>query len=106
MVPPTIDGFAVTVPGGDSIMRAAMDLGIKVPKLCAYDMVDSFESCRVEIEARAAGMDEGSPCPRVRVTLATPTASSNRWCTKDHRPWRECVVGRGDRACRVGVQTL
>jgi formate dehydrogenase major subunit len=52
----TIDGFAVTVPEGTSIMRAAMDAGIKVPKLCAYDMVDAFGSCRlclVEIEGRA-----------------------------------------------------
>ncbi len=36
-------------------MRAAMQLGIKVPKLCAYDMVDAFGSCRlclVEIAGR------------------------------------------------------
>ena len=34
----TIDGFTVTVPEGTSVMRAAMELGIKVPKLCAYDL--------------------------------------------------------------------
>ncbi len=52
----TIDGFAVTVPEGTSVMRAAMELGIQVPKLCATDMVDAFGSCRlclVEIEGRA-----------------------------------------------------
>ncbi len=52
----TIDGFEVTVPEGTSIMRAAMEAGIKVPKLCATDMVDAFGSCRlclVEIEGRA-----------------------------------------------------
>jgi formate dehydrogenase major subunit len=52
----TIDGFAVSVPEGTSVMRAAMEAGIKVPKLCAYDMVDAFGSCRlclVEIEGRA-----------------------------------------------------
>jgi len=52
----TIDGFAVKVPEGTSVMRAAMEAGIKVPKLCAYDMVDAFGSCRlclVEIEGRA-----------------------------------------------------
>ena len=38
----TIDGFAVTVPEGTSIMRAAMEIGIKLPKLCAYDMVGSI----------------------------------------------------------------
>ena len=52
----TIDGAAVTVPEGSSIMRAAMELGTKVPKLCATDMLEAFGSCRlclVEIEGRA-----------------------------------------------------
>ena len=51
-----IDGSAVTVPEGTSIMRAAMELGTKIPKLCATDMLDAFGSCRlclVEIEGRA-----------------------------------------------------
>ncbi|MBN8907456.1 MAG: (2Fe-2S)-binding protein, partial [Rhodospirillales bacterium] len=51
----TIDGAAVTVPAGTSVMRAAMEAGIKVPKLCATDMLNSFGSCRlclVEIEGR------------------------------------------------------
>jgi formate dehydrogenase major subunit len=52
----TIDGHDVTVPVGTSIMRAAMDAGIKVPKLCATDSVEAFGSCRlclVEIAGRA-----------------------------------------------------
>jgi formate dehydrogenase major subunit len=52
----TIDGNSVTVPEGTSIMRAAMETGTQVPKLCATDMVDAFGSCRlclVEIEGRA-----------------------------------------------------
>jgi formate dehydrogenase major subunit len=51
----TIDGMKVTVPEGTSIMRAAVEAGIKVPKLCATDMLDSFGSCRlclVEVEGR------------------------------------------------------
>ncbi len=51
----TIDGFDVTVPEGTSIMRAAAEAGISVPKLCATDSVDAFGSCRlclVEIEGR------------------------------------------------------
>ena len=46
----------VTVPEGTSIMRAAMEVGTQIPKLCATDMVDAFGSCRlclVEIEGRA-----------------------------------------------------
>ena len=38
----TIDGHEVTVPEGTSIMRAAMEAGIKVPKLCATDSLNAF----------------------------------------------------------------
>jgi formate dehydrogenase major subunit len=51
----TIDGVPVSVPEGTSLMRAAMEIGTKIPKLCATDMLDSFGSCRlclVEIEGR------------------------------------------------------
>ena len=51
----TIDGHAVRVPAGTSVMRAAVDAGIQVPKLCATDMLEPFGSCRlclVEVEGR------------------------------------------------------
>ncbi len=51
----SIDGFPVTVPEGTSIMRAAMEAGVQIPKLCATDMLDAFGSCRlclVEIDGR------------------------------------------------------
>jgi formate dehydrogenase major subunit len=50
-----IDGNQVTVPAGTSLMRAAVDAGIRVPKLCATDSLEPFGSCRlclVEIEGR------------------------------------------------------
>ena len=50
-----IDGFDVTVPKGTSIMRAASQVDIKVPKLCATDSLEPFGSCRVclvEIEGK------------------------------------------------------
>ena len=50
-----IDGFDVTVPQGTSLMRAAVDAGVRVPKLCATDSLEPFGSCRlclVEIEGR------------------------------------------------------
>src|SRR6266851_3995687 len=56
MVTLTIDGQTVTVREGTSIMRAAMEAGTQIPKLCATDMVDAFGSCRmclIEIEGRA-----------------------------------------------------
>ena len=45
----------VTVPTGTSLMRAAVEAGIQVPKLCATDSLEPFGSCRlclVEIEGR------------------------------------------------------
>jgi len=51
-----IDGVEVIVPEGTSIMRAAMQVGTQIPKLCATDMVEAFGSCRlclVEVQGRA-----------------------------------------------------
>jgi formate dehydrogenase major subunit len=50
-----IDGKQVTVPVGTSVMRAAVDAGVQIPKLCATDSMKSFGSCRlclVEVEGR------------------------------------------------------
>ncbi len=50
-----IDGVAVTVPAGTSVMRAAVQAGVMIPKLCATDSLEPFGSCRlclVEIEGR------------------------------------------------------
>lgn len=49
----SIDGRAITVPIGTSVMRAAAESGGQIPKLCATDNVKAFGSCRlclVEIE--------------------------------------------------------
>jgi formate dehydrogenase major subunit len=50
-----IDGATVTVPAGTSVMRAAMQLGTGIPRLCASDSLEPFGSCRlcvVEIEGQ------------------------------------------------------
>ena len=55
MVTLEIDGQSITVPESTSVMRAAMELGTQIPKLCATDNMASFGSCRlclVEIEGR------------------------------------------------------
>ncbi|GGE13747.1 formate dehydrogenase subunit alpha [Aureimonas endophytica] len=74
----SIDGFAVTVPEGTSVMRAAQEAGIAVPKLCATDMLESFGSCRlclVEIEGR-----NGTPA-----SCTTPVAPGMRVSTQTER---------------------
>jgi formate dehydrogenase major subunit len=73
-----IDGQTVTVPEGTSIMRAAMELGNKIPKLCATDMLDAFGSCRlclVEIEGR-----KGTPA-----SCTTPVAEGIKVRTQTDR---------------------
>ncbi len=76
MITLTIDGFDVTVPEGTSIMRAAAEIGISVPKLCATDSIDAFGSCRlclVEIEGR-----NGTPA-----SCTTPVANGLRVTTQN-----------------------
>ena len=50
-----IDGRTVTVVEGTSVMRAAAEAGISIPKLCATDCLEAYGSCRlclVEIDGR------------------------------------------------------
>ncbi len=50
-----IDGQPVTVPAGTTVMRAAIEAGVSIPKLCATDSQEPFGSCRlcvVQIEGR------------------------------------------------------
>jgi formate dehydrogenase major subunit len=42
-----IDGKPVTVPAGTSLMRAAAEAGVSVPKLCATERLEPFGSCRL-----------------------------------------------------------
>jgi formate dehydrogenase major subunit len=73
----TIDGTEVTVAEGSSLMRAAVQAGINIPKLCATDMLDAFGSCRmclVEIEgvAGAPASCTTPVAPGMRVHTQTP----------------------------------
>ncbi|MEY4696832.1 MAG: hypothetical protein RIT14_1260 [Pseudomonadota bacterium] len=78
MVTLTIDGFDVTVPEGTSIMRAAAEIGISVPKLCATDSLYAFGSCRlclVEIDGR----------PGTPASCTTPVAPGLKVHTQNAR---------------------
>jgi len=43
----SIDGIPVTVPAGSSVMHAAAEAGIDIPKLCATEQLEAFGSCRL-----------------------------------------------------------
>ncbi len=58
----TIDGREVTVAAGTSVLRAAAELGIKVPKLCATDSLQAFGSCRMCLVAIAGRKGYPASC--------------------------------------------
>ena len=72
-----VDGVAVTVPAGTSVMRAAAEAGMDVPKLCATDTLQPFGSCRlclVEIDGKKGTPAScTTPCePGMVVRTQTP----------------------------------
>jgi len=72
----TIDGREVRVPAGTSVLRAAAEVGIQIPKLCATELLDAFGSCRlclVQIE----GM-KGYPA-----SCTTPVAAGMKVTTQN-----------------------
>ena len=78
-----IDGVEISVAEGTSVMAAAVNAGVLVPKLCATDSLEAFGSCRlclVEIEGR-----KGYPAscttmvaPGMKVRTQTPKLADLR----------------------------
>ena len=77
----TIDGHEVTVPAGTSVLRAATEAGVEIPKLCATDSLKAFGSCRmclVEIDgAKGVPASCTTPCADGMV-VATGTEQVRR----------------------------
>lgn len=74
----TIDGQRITAPAGTSVMRAAAEAGIAIPRLCATEQLESFGSCRlclVQIEGR-----RGFPA-----SCTTPVEDGMKICTQSPR---------------------
>ncbi|HLX36568.1 MAG TPA: 2Fe-2S iron-sulfur cluster-binding protein, partial [Candidatus Binataceae bacterium] len=73
-----IDGKAVSVPEGTSVIRAAAMAGIAIPKLCATDSMAAFGSCRlclIEVEGR-------NGCP---ASCTTPVEAGIKVRTKSEK---------------------
>ncbi|PUA17093.1 formate dehydrogenase subunit alpha [Glaciimonas sp. PCH181] len=78
-----IDGVTVEVAAGTSVMRAAVEAGVNVPKLCATDSLEPFGSCRlclVEIDGkRGYPASCTTPCePGMKVRTQTPKLADIR----------------------------
>ncbi len=104
-----IDGSPVTVRAGSTVMRAARESGVDVPKLCATDSLKPFGSCRlcvVEIEGRK-GYPASCTTPvedGMKVHTNTPAVDKLRrniveLYLSDHP--RDCLTGSGHIDCEL-----
>jgi formate dehydrogenase major subunit len=102
-----IDGTAVSVPAGTSLMRAAALAGVEIPRLCATDSLKAFGSCRlclVEIEGRKGTPAScTTPCgpDMVVTTQSLRLQKLRRGVTElyasDHRA--DCLTSQTDDEC-------
>ncbi len=73
-----IDGRPILVAAATSIMRAALEAGIEIPKLCSTDSLKAFGSCRlciIEVDAR-----NGTPS-----SCTTPVAEGMKVTTRSEK---------------------
>jgi formate dehydrogenase major subunit len=106
-----VDGTAVSVPAGTSVMRAASMAGIEIPRLCATDSLEPLGSCRlclVEIEGRnGTPASCTTPCaPDMVVTTQSPRLLRLRrglteLYASDHRA--DCLSADTDDDCNLGA---
>ena len=74
----TVDGREVTVPAGTSVLRAAAEAGVSIPKLCATDTLEAFGSCRMCL-VQVEGM-KGFPA-----SCTTPVAEGMKVTTQNEK---------------------
>ena len=74
----TVDGREVTVPAGTSVLRAAAEAGVSIPKLCATDTLEAFGSCRMCL-VQVEGM-KGFPA-----SCTTPVAEGMKVATQNEK---------------------
>ena len=73
-----IDGRSITVAAETSIMRAALEAGIDIPKLCSTDRLKAFGSCRlcvIQVDGR-----NGTPS-----SCTTPVAEGMKVSTQSEK---------------------
>jgi formate dehydrogenase major subunit len=74
----TIDGREITVPEGTSVLRAASEAGLRIPKLCATEQLEAFGSCRLCL-VKIEGM-KGLPA-----SCTTPVAAGMKVTTQNEQ---------------------
>jgi len=98
-----IDGRSVTVPEGTSVMRAAAEAGIDIPKLCATDSLEAFGSCRMCVVEVEGGKGAPASCTTLcsdgmKVNTSTPKVEKLRRSTMElYMSDHPLDCGTGDR---------
>src|SRR5688572_32507238 len=79
----TIDGRAVTVPKGKTVLQAAIESGVKIPYYCYHPGLGIDGSCRVCIV-------KIEKMPKLQTSCSTPVAEGMVVSTRD----AESIEGR------------
>ncbi|MCC8048299.1 MAG: [FeFe] hydrogenase, group A [Oscillospiraceae bacterium] len=105
MVNLTIDGLAVSVPEGTTIMDAAASLGISIPKLCYLKDINEIAACRVCVVEIEGTEKLGTACNTVvkegmAVHTNTPKVRAHR------RKNVQLILSQHDCKCATCMRSL
>jgi heterodisulfide reductase subunit A len=91
----TIDGKAVEVPKGTTILQAAKLLDIKIPTLCYHPLIKPFAACRVcVVETKTKWGDELVPSCQVACREGMVVNTNNEHVLKARRFILEMMLAR------------
>ncbi len=100
MVSLTIDGFAVQVPEGTSILDAAKTVGIQIPTLCYLRQINEIGACRicmVEVEGAARLL----PACTAKVTQGMVVHTNTARVMEDRKVNLRLILSQHDGDCTL-----
>ncbi len=95
-----IDGIPVTVPEGSTIMEAADQIGIRIPRLCYHSKLSSFGGCRVCI-VEVDGMKTYPPACATQVRDGMVVRSHSAGVLKSRKHILELLLSNHPKDCQI-----
>ena len=96
----TIDGIQVTVPESYTIMQAADEVGIRIPRLCYHSKLSSFGGCRVCI-VEVDGMKTYPPACATPVRDSMVVRSHSAGVLKSRKHILELLLNNHPKDCQI-----
>ncbi|MDD5131893.1 MAG: NADH-dependent [FeFe] hydrogenase, group A6 [bacterium] len=96
----TIDGQKVTVPAGTTIMQAADNIGLHIPRLCFHQKLSSIGACRVCV-VEVAGMKNFAPSCCTAATDGMVVKTNSQAVRKARRDIVELILDNHPRDCQI-----